>query len=61
LEKEPGESVPGPHYIVAAYPRPGAVWTHLVLNHVKDMQAKTKSKTVQSKDLMTFFSGLLDG
>ncbi|HVN48185.1 MAG TPA: GH116 family glycosyl hydrolase [Bacteroidota bacterium] len=59
LEKEAGESAAGPHYIVAAYPRPGAVWTHLVLNHIKDVQAKTQSKTVESKDLMPFFSELL--
>jgi uncharacterized protein (DUF608 family) len=60
LETEAGESKPGPHYIVAAYPRPGAVWTHLVMNHVKDLQARTKSKTVESKDLIPFFPGLLN-
>jgi uncharacterized protein (DUF608 family) len=59
LETEMGETKPGPHYIVAAYPRPGAVWTHLVLNHVKAVQAKTKSKSVESNDLMPFFPGLL--
>jgi len=61
LETEMGETKPGPHYIVAAYPRPGAVWTHLVLNHVKDVQAKTKSKTVDSKELIPFFGDLLKG
>jgi uncharacterized protein (DUF608 family) len=61
LEKEFGETKPGPHYIVAAYPRPGAVWTHLVMNHVKAAQAKTKSKTVDSKELIPFFPGLLKG
>ncbi len=61
LEKEAGESKPGPHYIVAAYPRPGAVWTHLVMNHIKDLQAKTKSQTIESQDLMPFFSELLNG
>jgi len=61
LEKEAGETVPGPHYIVAAYPRPGAVWTHLVLNHVKGLQAKSKSGTVAAKDLMPFFPALLNG
>jgi hypothetical protein len=61
LEKEMGETKPGPHYIVAAYPRPGAVWTHLVLNHVKAVQAKSKSKTVESKDLMPLFPALLAG
>jgi len=61
MEKEAGESVPQPHYIVAAYPRPGAVWTHLVLNHVKAVQCRTQSKTVDSKELIPFFSGLLNG
>jgi uncharacterized protein (DUF608 family) len=61
LEKEMGESKPGPHYIVAAYPRPGAVWTHLVLNYIKGVQDKTRSKTVDSKDLIPFFSNLLNG
>jgi uncharacterized protein (DUF608 family) len=61
LEKEAGESLPGPHYIVAAYPRPGAVWTHLVMNHVKDLQAKNQSKTIESKDLIPFFPDLLKG
>ena len=61
LEKEAGESKPGPHYIVAAYPRPGAVWTHLVMNHIKDLQAKTKSQTIESQDLMPLFSELLNG
>jgi uncharacterized protein (DUF608 family) len=61
LEKEAGESAPGPHYIVAAYPRPGAVWTHLVMSYIKDLQAKSNFKTVESQDLMPFFSGLLNG
>ena len=60
MEKEAGESSKGPHYIVAAYPRPGAVWTHLVLNYVKGLKAKSKSKTVDSKDLKPFFTELLD-
>ena len=59
MEQEAGESKPGPHYIVAAYPRPGAVWTHLVMNYVKDLQAKKKSKIIASEDLMPFFPGLL--
>ena len=50
-----------PHYIVAAYPRPGAVWTHLVLNHIKDRQARNQSKTIESPDLNPFFSDLLKG
>ena len=61
LEQEEGESAPGAHYIVAAYPRPGAVWTHLVMNHIKDLQAKSGSKTVESRKLMPFFPELLNG
>ena len=61
LEQEAGETKPGPHYIVAAYPRPGAVWTHLVMDHVKNLQAKTKSRNIGSKDLMPFFPELLKG
>ena len=59
LEIEAGEDKPGPHYIVAAYPRPGAVWTHLVLNHVKAMQEKKNSMTIGSEDLISFFPNLL--
>jgi uncharacterized protein (DUF608 family) len=61
LEQEEGESAPGAHYIVAAYPRPGAVWTHLVLNHIKELQARSGSKTVASPKLMPFFPELLNG
>jgi uncharacterized protein (DUF608 family) len=61
LEQEAGESAPGPHYIVAAYPRPGAVWTHLVMDYIKDLQSKQQSKTIESEDLMPFFSRLLHG
>ena len=59
LEKEAGESAPGPHYIVAAYPRPGAVWTHLVLQHIKDLQAQRGTTIIDSKSLISFLSELL--
>jgi uncharacterized protein (DUF608 family) len=61
LETERGETAPGPHYIVAAYPRPGAVWTHLVMNYIKDLQAKKKSQTIESPELITFYPELLKG
>ena len=61
LETEMGETAPGPHYIVAAYPRPGAVWTHLVMNYIKDLQAAKKSGTIESEDLMPFYPELLKG
>jgi hypothetical protein len=54
-----GETVPGPHYIVAAYPRPGAVWTHLVMNYIKDLQGTKKSRTIESPELITFYPELL--
>ena len=59
LEKEAGESAPGPHYIVAAYPRPGAVWTHLVMQHIKDLQAQKGTTIIDSKSLISFLSELL--
>ncbi|MBN1545566.1 MAG: hypothetical protein JW902_02790 [Syntrophaceae bacterium] len=59
LEQEEGESAPGPHYIVAAYPRPGAVMTQLVMQHVKALREKTGSKKIESKLLMSFVTDLM--
>jgi uncharacterized protein (DUF608 family) len=59
LEKEAGESAAGPHYIVAAYPRPGAVWTHLVLQRIKEMQAEKGATVIDSKSLISFLAELL--
>jgi uncharacterized protein (DUF608 family) len=59
LELEAGESVPGPHYIVAAYPRPGAILTQLVLQHIKDLQKQTGSKKIDSKALKAFVTNLM--
>jgi len=59
MEKETGELAPGPHYIVAAYPRPGAIWTHLVLQYIKDLQTRKKTKTIDSQSLISFVSDLL--
>jgi uncharacterized protein (DUF608 family) len=58
LEKEEGEKKPGPHYIVAAYPRPGAVWTHVFLQHIKSVRARKKSETVDSPALISFLESL---
>ena len=35
-EKQPGEKKAGPHYIVASYPRPGAIYDVLYLNAIKE-------------------------
>jgi uncharacterized protein (DUF608 family) len=59
LEQEEGEEAPGPHYIVAAYPRPGAVMTQIVIQHVKELQKKTGSMTIDSKALKAFVTGIM--
>jgi uncharacterized protein (DUF608 family) len=59
LEQEEGESAPGPHYIVAAYPRPGAVMTQIVMQHVKELQKQRDTKKIDSKSLKSFVTALL--
>jgi uncharacterized protein (DUF608 family) len=59
LEQEEGESAPGPHYIVAAYPRPGAVLTQIVMQHVKELQGRMKTTTIASKHLQSFVTNLM--
>ncbi len=59
MEKEEGETNKGPHYIVAAYPRPGAVMTHIVMQHIKDLQDKTKSAIIGSDKLKSFIMDLM--
>jgi len=58
FEKEKGETKKGPHYIVACYPRPGAIFTHLMIQYVKEKQKETKKQTVDSKDLIAFADSL---
>jgi hypothetical protein len=59
LEKEEGELEKGPHYIVAAYPRPGAVLTHIVIEFIKGLQRRTGAKKVDSQPLNSFVTGLV--
>ncbi len=59
FEKEHGESTVGPHYIVAAYPRPGAVLTQLVVQYVKELQEKTGNKKIDSEELKSFVKNLM--
>jgi len=59
LEQENGESAPGPHYIVAAYPRPGAFLSQIVLQYIREMQKQTKSTQVDSKPLQEFATALM--
>jgi non-lysosomal glucosylceramidase len=59
FEQEEGESAPGPHYIVAAYPRPGAVMTQIVMQHVKELQKRKSTKKIDSKSLKSFVTALM--
>ena len=59
LEQEEGESAPGPHYIVAAYPRPGAVLTQIVMQHVKELQKQKNTTKIESKLLKSFVTNLM--
>jgi len=59
LEKEEGESAPGPHYIVAAYPRPGAVLTQIVIQFIKKLQERTDTTRIDGKQLQSFVTILM--
>jgi uncharacterized protein (DUF608 family) len=59
LEKEEGETTKGPHYIVAAYPRPGAVLTHIVMQHIKELQNQTKATIIDSRELKSYINTLM--
>ncbi len=54
LEQEQGESTEGPHYIVAAYPRPGAVLTQLAMQFIKETQERTGVTKVDGPALRSF-------
>lgn len=58
LEKETGEPKPIPHYIVAGYTRPGAIFTQLVMQFIKEKQNKSNSTIIDSKQLNSFITTL---
>ena len=58
MEKEEGELTAGPHYIVAAYPRPGAVLTQIVIQYIKELQEKTGKIKVESQQLKSFVTDI---
>jgi len=58
FEKEQGEMTKGPHYIVAGYPRPGAVLTQIVLQHIKELQEQTKTARIGCQQLSCFINHL---
>ncbi|MCJ7729563.1 MAG: non-lysosomal glucosylceramidase [Sedimentisphaerales bacterium] len=59
LEKEEGELTEGPHYIVAAYPRPGAVLTQIVIQFIKQLQKRTDTIKIDSRLLNSFVTTLM--
>jgi uncharacterized protein (DUF608 family) len=59
MEQEMGETKPGPHYIVAAYPRPGAILTQIVMQFIRDQQKRTKKIRVDSKQMVSFLKTLM--
>jgi len=61
FEKEGEEPTKGPHYIVAAYPRPGAVLTQLVIQYVKEVRTRTGIMNVDSGQLNSFVTALFTG
>jgi len=58
LEQEDGELEKGPHYIVAAYPRPGAILTHIVIQYIKRLQTQTGSRRIDSRHLKSLVTDL---
>ncbi len=58
MEQEAGETTKGPHYIVAAYPRPGAVFTQIVMQYIKEHQKQTGKLKIDSGQLKSFVTDL---
>ncbi len=59
FEKEAGESTKGPHYIVAGYTRPGAIYMQLMIQNVKELQKRTHTARIDSRLLKSFVTALL--
>jgi len=57
-EQEDGESAPRPHYIVAGYPRPGAILTQLALQFVREFRMRTGAAKIDSRALNSFVTDL---
>jgi hypothetical protein len=44
---------------VAGYPRPGAVFTHVAMQHIKEVQNQTRSKRIDPPRLQAFVADLM--
>jgi uncharacterized protein (DUF608 family) len=58
LEKEKGESKPGPHYIVCGYTRPGAIFSQLVMLFIKELQQRAGTTKIDSQQLNSFVTAV---
>ncbi|MEJ2647873.1 MAG: hypothetical protein P8016_05630, partial [Sedimentisphaerales bacterium] len=59
FEQEMGETEPGPHYIVAAYPRPGAILTQIVMQFIREQQKQPGKGKVASGKMVSFLKTLM--
>ncbi|NLE00433.1 MAG: hypothetical protein GX640_11215 [Fibrobacter sp.] len=60
-EKQVGEKVAGPHYIVASYPRPGAIYDILFLNAIKrEWDLNPDSSFIESEKLQVIRSEIFN-
>jgi uncharacterized protein (DUF608 family) len=58
FEKEAGESKAGPHYIVCGYTRPGAIYSQLVIQFIKELQKRSDTIIIDSQQLNSFITTL---
>ncbi len=58
FEKEAGEAKPGPHYIVCGYTRPGAIYSQLLIQFVKEQQQRSGTIIIDSKQLSSFLASI---
>ncbi len=59
FEKEAGELTKGPHYIVAGYTRPGAIFAQLPILFVKELQKRMDTTKIDSQLLKSFVTTLM--
>jgi uncharacterized protein (DUF608 family) len=60
FEKEKGETTAGPHYIVDGYTRPGAIFSQLMIQFVKEAQKKKNTTTIDWQLLKSFVNNLIN-
>jgi uncharacterized protein (DUF608 family) len=61
LEQESGETSKGPHYIVAAYPRPGAVLTQIIIQYIREIRKQKGPARVGFEEINSLVNYLFNG